>query len=322
MSRQVQFRGGSTNEHNNFIGLPREITVDTTLWTLRVHDGVTEAGNLLAKSNEVYTMKQIDDKIATIVSGGNISLDGYATKNDLNSKSNTNHSHDIYSESNHLHSEYCSVVHNHSADDITFSDGETLLYKFNNSLLGVPDVSILEHEHNEYSLISHKHNEYADKTHTHDNLADKAHAHTDYVDLIFYNNSISNKSNINHIHQSDTILFDETHNIKQYIESFFSEYSVHSHDGIYYTKEEVVSMLKNYNKPTYTCNVTVNDWQYYSISDMYYYSITHNLNSNNINLVAKSNNKNHLVDIEYLSMNELVIINNERLNFDISINII
>ncbi len=44
MPDQVQLRGGTDNENDNFTGANREVTVDTTNNTLRVHDGVTQGG--------------------------------------------------------------------------------------------------------------------------------------------------------------------------------------------------------------------------------------------------------------------------------------
>lgn len=51
MATQVQFRGGSTSEHSTFTGAAREITVDTTLNTVVVHDGSTAGGHPLANKN-------------------------------------------------------------------------------------------------------------------------------------------------------------------------------------------------------------------------------------------------------------------------------
>lgn len=45
MAKRVQRLGATTAIANAFIGLQREITVDTTLWELRVHDGVTPGGH-------------------------------------------------------------------------------------------------------------------------------------------------------------------------------------------------------------------------------------------------------------------------------------
>ena len=44
-----QRRRGTTAQHQNFTGLSAELTVDTTLWTVRVHDGVTAGGWPLAQ---------------------------------------------------------------------------------------------------------------------------------------------------------------------------------------------------------------------------------------------------------------------------------
>ena len=51
--KQVQLRGGSEVEHEEFVGANREVTVDTTNKTLRVHDGVTPGGNKLSTSKEL-----------------------------------------------------------------------------------------------------------------------------------------------------------------------------------------------------------------------------------------------------------------------------
>lgn len=52
-SRPIQRRRGSADEHAGFIGLDGEITVDTTNKTLRVHDGETPGGTLLAKLSDI-----------------------------------------------------------------------------------------------------------------------------------------------------------------------------------------------------------------------------------------------------------------------------
>lgn len=48
---QLQLRGGTATEHAAFTGAAREITVDTTTKTLRVHDGVTPGGIPLARAD-------------------------------------------------------------------------------------------------------------------------------------------------------------------------------------------------------------------------------------------------------------------------------
>jgi len=51
MPTQVQFRRGTTTQNNNFTGAVGEITVDTTVDTLRVHDGTTAGGFEMAKAD-------------------------------------------------------------------------------------------------------------------------------------------------------------------------------------------------------------------------------------------------------------------------------
>jgi len=49
MAKQVQWRGGTTDEHADFTGAPKEVTVDTDKNTLVVHDGDTAGGHAIAK---------------------------------------------------------------------------------------------------------------------------------------------------------------------------------------------------------------------------------------------------------------------------------
>lgn len=51
MSRQIQFRRGTADEHAAFTGAIGEVTVDTTNKTLRVHDGETPGGIPLARAD-------------------------------------------------------------------------------------------------------------------------------------------------------------------------------------------------------------------------------------------------------------------------------
>lgn len=53
MSRQIQIRRGSATEHATFTGAIGEITMDTTNKTLRVHDGETAGGTILARQSEL-----------------------------------------------------------------------------------------------------------------------------------------------------------------------------------------------------------------------------------------------------------------------------
>ena len=64
MPIQIQFRRGSSAEHETFTGAPGEITVDTTNNTLRVHDGQTPGGTTLAKRSEIPDLTPYDYVIA------------------------------------------------------------------------------------------------------------------------------------------------------------------------------------------------------------------------------------------------------------------
>jgi hypothetical protein len=53
MSTTVKWRNGTAAQHATFTGAMAEITVDTTNQTLRVHDGATAGGVMLAKQSDV-----------------------------------------------------------------------------------------------------------------------------------------------------------------------------------------------------------------------------------------------------------------------------
>lgn len=55
MSKTVQHKGGSTVQNDSYTGAAREITVDTTKNTLRVHDGVTPGGTELARISDLVS---------------------------------------------------------------------------------------------------------------------------------------------------------------------------------------------------------------------------------------------------------------------------
>ena len=67
MADQLQLRGGPTAQSEIFVGAEREITVDTGLKRLRIHDGVTPGGHLLNGKAD------LDSAIATI----NQTIDDY-----------------------------------------------------------------------------------------------------------------------------------------------------------------------------------------------------------------------------------------------------
>lgn len=65
-----QLRGGTTQDQENFVGYPREITVDIDKKQVRVHDGQTPGGTLLAKETSINgTFVSTDNKRITIANG-------------------------------------------------------------------------------------------------------------------------------------------------------------------------------------------------------------------------------------------------------------
>jgi hypothetical protein len=50
MPTVLQFRRGNTSQNDAYTGLPGEITIDTTLNTVRLHDGSTVGGNVIGQT--------------------------------------------------------------------------------------------------------------------------------------------------------------------------------------------------------------------------------------------------------------------------------
>jgi hypothetical protein len=71
MSIATQRRGGTTVEHSTFIGLAREITIDTTKKTVVVHDGVTAGGFPLQLETNFKTING-----QAITGTGNLTISG------------------------------------------------------------------------------------------------------------------------------------------------------------------------------------------------------------------------------------------------------
>jgi hypothetical protein len=70
MAKKLQLRGGTTSEHSSFTGAVREVTVDTDLKTLKVHDGSTAGGTRLAKYSELSSF------ITGVTAGSGIDVSG------------------------------------------------------------------------------------------------------------------------------------------------------------------------------------------------------------------------------------------------------
>ena len=67
MAKQLKLRSGTATEHNNFTGANGEVTVDTTNKTLRVHDGSTVGGTILATlTGGLVPVSQLPDATTTV----------------------------------------------------------------------------------------------------------------------------------------------------------------------------------------------------------------------------------------------------------------
>ena len=328
--REVQLRGGTREEHltgrgTGFIGLEREVTVDTTNWSLRVHDGKTVGGILLAKSDDVYDKAEVDKKILEFNSNGEISLDGYAKKEELNGYSLEGHEHLEYATSDHTHSGFSNIVHSHGALDIEFEDGETLLYKYENNKLANVDMNdyLLKedfeiHEHNNYSPINHTHQNLSPVDHNHDDIYSKVgHSHIEHVTIDDLNSVSSSKANLNHEHNSDDIKVGDTL-LSNILLGFANKDHQHKE---YYTKEEVISIIKELIDSKYT-KITINsdEWSEYNIdTPMYYYQLQHNLNSMDVSVIATCDNKRELVDYEIVGLDSIIILSDKQCTLDVTI---
>ena len=87
MAKQVQFRRGTTAQHSTFTGLAGELTVDTTLNSIVVHDGSTAGGHTIATANgltqsNVGMKGYVDDQITSLGSHySNVDVLAYLTTN-------------------------------------------------------------------------------------------------------------------------------------------------------------------------------------------------------------------------------------------------
>lgn len=60
-ARAVQHRRGTAAQNDAFTGLPGEITVDLDNKTIRVHDGETAGGTMLAKKSDINAIRFVPD---------------------------------------------------------------------------------------------------------------------------------------------------------------------------------------------------------------------------------------------------------------------
>lgn len=75
MSIEVKFRRGTSAEHSSFTGANGEITIDTTIKTLRIHDGATVGGTRLAKYSDLGSAANLENISTNIVPSSNVTFD-------------------------------------------------------------------------------------------------------------------------------------------------------------------------------------------------------------------------------------------------------
>jgi hypothetical protein len=81
MPTQVQFRRGTTTQNNAFTGAAGELSVDSTLNTLRLHDGSTAGGVTLVTLNGTQTLtnKTLTSPTLNSATANNLTLTGTLT---------------------------------------------------------------------------------------------------------------------------------------------------------------------------------------------------------------------------------------------------
>ena len=73
MADQLRLRGGDEAANNNFTGVEREVTVDTTEPNLRVHDGKTPGGHKVLMASDCLV---VDKDPCEVTINGNLEVDG------------------------------------------------------------------------------------------------------------------------------------------------------------------------------------------------------------------------------------------------------
>lgn len=70
MTKKVQFKRGSAEKNDAYIGEPGEITIDQTNRRIRVHDGTTAGGTALALKSDLPTkLSQLTDDVEVWAKG-------------------------------------------------------------------------------------------------------------------------------------------------------------------------------------------------------------------------------------------------------------
>ena len=76
MATQVQFRRGTTSQNNAFTGAQGELTIDTDVWTIRIHDGATAGGKLVPTLTATQTFTNKTMGTSSVWNGNAVGL-GY-----------------------------------------------------------------------------------------------------------------------------------------------------------------------------------------------------------------------------------------------------
>ena len=141
MSTEVKFRRGSTTQHASFTGAQGEVTVDTDLNTLRIHDGATVGGHRALLHSEFVgtgtgTLTQIDTGVG--LSGGPITASGTLTLDTATQTTLTN-SQTAYSWGDHATFSYLTNIIGQNlgnllnVNDSAVTDGQILQFQSNTS---------------------------------------------------------------------------------------------------------------------------------------------------------------------------------------------
>lgn len=114
---QVQFRRGTTTQNDAFTGAIAEITVDTTLDTIRVHDGVTAGGFASVNTTAVQTLTNKTISSGTLVGNTTITGNLLPSSNVLyNMGSTTSWWNMFYGRS--VQAQYADLAENYAADAV------------------------------------------------------------------------------------------------------------------------------------------------------------------------------------------------------------
>ncbi|MVX55604.1 hypothetical protein [Parasutterella muris] len=111
MSKVIQWKHGTTAQHASFKGRAKEITIDDDLHTIRVHDGSTAGGTVLAKLGELPTkLSQLTDDVGVWRSSELTKLSQLTNDKGFRTKTSLTKISQLTNDRNYLtgHCSYCS----------------------------------------------------------------------------------------------------------------------------------------------------------------------------------------------------------------------